>query len=137
MALTIQGVCIPDSQLVRAPTESVRDTVLPLIVDHSSRVYYFRAQTGAHRGWSFHRALLHAGALFHDLGLTPKCSSEQDRFEMEGANAARDFLRRHGIPQADADTVWTAIALHTTPGISRHMHPVIAFNPEYVTEGEM
>src|SRR5208282_3601114 len=77
MALTIQGVCIPDSQLVRAPTESVRDTVLPLIVDHSSRVYYFRAQTGAHRGWSFHRALLHAGALFHDLGLTQSAAASK------------------------------------------------------------
>jgi len=78
-----------------------------------------------------------SGAPFHDLGLTPKYSSAQERLEVDGANAARDFLRRHGIPQADADTVWTAIALHTTPGIPRHMHPVIAFNPEYVTEGEM
>jgi hypothetical protein len=38
----------------------------------------------------------------------------------------RDFLRNHGIGQADIDTVWTAIALHTTPGIPQHMHPVVA-----------
>ena len=36
------------------------------------------------------------------------------------------FLRDHGISQQDIDIVWTAIALHTTPGIPQHMHPVIA-----------
>ena len=60
------------------------------------------------------------------MGLTPKYSSAHERFEVDGANAARDLLRRHRIPQADVDTVWTAIALHTTPGIPAHMHPVVA-----------
>ena len=64
--------------------------------------------------------------MFHDMGLTHQHSSAHERFEVDGANAARDFLRRHGIGQADLDTVWTAIALHTTPGIPQHMHPVVA-----------
>jgi hypothetical protein len=63
------------------------------------------------------------GAMFHDMGLTPAHSSAHERFEVDGANAARDFLRSHGIYQHDIDTVWTAIALHTTPGIPQHMHP--------------
>ena len=45
---------------------------------------------------------------------------------MDGANAARAFLRRHKISQEEIDTVWTAIALHTTPGIPQYMHPVVA-----------
>lgn len=32
----------------------------------------------------------------------------------------------HEIPQNDIDLVWTAIALHTTPGIPQHMHPAVA-----------
>jgi len=60
------------------------------------------------------------------MGLTPRHSSADQRFEVDGANAARDFLRRHGIAEHEIDTVWTAIALHTTPGIPPHMHPVIA-----------
>jgi hypothetical protein len=28
--------------------------------------------------------------------------------------------------EADIDLVWTAIALHTTPGIPEHMHPIVA-----------
>jgi len=126
MTLKIQGVSVPDSKLAREITELVRDTASPLLFHHSSRVYYFGALAGKHRDLSFDPELLYAGAMFHDLGLTPKHSSAQERFEVDGANAARDFMRSRGIPQADVDTVWTAIALHTTPGIPRHMHPVVA-----------
>ena len=126
MSVTVPGVRVPDSQLAREITELVRDTVPPLLFHHSSRVYYFGALAGKHRGLNFDPELLYAGAMFHDLGLTPRHSSAQERFEVDGANAARDFLRSRRIPQADVDTVWTAIALHTTPGIPQHMHPVVA-----------
>jgi len=126
MTLTVQGVSVPDSKLAQEITELVRDTESPLLFHHSSRVYFFGALAGKHRNLSFDPELLYAGAMFHDLGLTPKHSSAQERFEVDGANAARDFLRGHGIPRADVETVWTAIALHTTPGIPQHMHPVVA-----------
>src|SRR5207248_7412885 len=74
----------------------------------------------------FDAELLYAGTMFHDMGLTPQHSSPDERFEVDGANAARTFLRDHGISQQDIETVWTAIALHTTPGIPQHMHPVVA-----------
>src|SRR5947209_13354798 len=64
--------------------------------------------------------------MFHEMGLPDEYSSADERFEVDGANAARNFLRSYGIPQRDVDTVWTAIALHTTPGIPQHMHPVVA-----------
>src|SRR3984957_6778083 len=109
MTLTIQGVRIPDSKLAREITELVRDTESPLLLQHSSRVYYFGALAGKHRGLSFDPELLYAGAMFHDMGLTAQHSSAKERFEVDGANAAGEFLRTHGIPQADVDTVWTAI----------------------------
>jgi HD domain len=126
MALTIEGVSIPDSTLAREVTELVRDTESPLLFHHSSRVYYFGALAGKHRGLTFDPELLYTGAMFHDMGLTQKHSSSHERFEVDGANAARDFLRSHGISQQEIDTVWAAIALHTTPGIPQHMHPVVA-----------
>jgi hypothetical protein len=97
-----------------------------LLFHHSSRVYYFGALAGKRRGLKFDPELLYVGAMFHDMGLTHQHSSQNERFEVNGANAARDFLRGHRIAQSDIDTVWTAIALHTTPGIPQHMHPVIA-----------
>src|ERR1700716_2063630 len=126
MTRTIEGINIPDSKLAREVTELVRDTESPLLFHHSSRVYYFGALAGKHRGLKFERELLYTGAMFYDMGLTHKHSSAHERFEVDGASAASDFLRRHGIAQQDIDIVWTAIALHTTPGIPPHMHPVIA-----------
>ena len=126
MSLNIGGVTVPDSQLAREITDFVRDTESPLLFHHSSRVYYFGALAGQHRGLKFDPELLYAGAMFHDLGLVRQHSSAHERFEVDGANAARAFLARHGISQQDIDLVWTAIALHTTPGIPKHMHPVIA-----------
>jgi HD superfamily phosphodiesterase len=123
---TISGVKIPDSKLAREATELVRDTETQLLFNHSTRVYYFGSLAGKRQGLKFDPELLYIGAMFHDMGLTPQYSSKTDRFEVDGANSARAFLRQHKISQQDMDTVWTAIALHTTPGIPQYMHPVVA-----------
>src|ERR1700757_3101383 len=123
---SVAGVVIPDSTLAREVTELVKDTEPPLLFHHSSRVYYWGALTGKRRGLRFDPELLYACAMFHDMGLTPQYSSADKRFEVDGANVARDFLQSHGIAERDVETVWTAIALHTTPGIPQFMHPVIA-----------
>jgi hypothetical protein len=126
MVQAIDGITIPDSGLARAITELVRDTESPLLFHHSSRVYYFGALAGKQRGLRFDPELLYAGAMFHDMGLTHRHSSADERFEVDGANAARDFLASRGIAPGDVEIVWNAIALHTTPGIPKHMHPVVA-----------
>jgi HD domain len=125
-ANSISGVVIPDSKLVREATELVRDTEPPLLFNHSTRVYYFGSLAGKGRGLKFDPELLYIGAMFHDMGLTPQYSSKADRFEVDGANSARAFLREHNISQQEIDLVWTAIALHTTPGIPQYMHPIVA-----------
>ena len=123
---SIAGVLIPAGKLAREITELVMDTESPLLFHHSSRVYYWAALAGKRRGLRFDHELLYAGAMFHDMGLTAQHSSADERFEVDGANAARDFLRSHGISEADVYTVWTAIALHTTPNVPPLMHPVVA-----------
>jgi hypothetical protein len=123
---SISGVMIPDSKLAREATELVHDTESTLLFNHSTRVYYFASLAGKRRGLKFDPELLYVAAMFHDMGLTPLYSSESDRFEVDGANAARGFLRQRNISQPEIDTVWTAIALHTTPGIPQYMHPVVA-----------
>jgi hypothetical protein len=125
-AAFISGIRVPDSKLANEIAEFIRDTEPTLLFNHSSRVYYFGALAGLRRGLKFDAELLYAGAMFHDIGLVPAYSSDADRFEVDGANAARDFLRRHKVPEQEVDRVWTAIALHTTPGIPQYMHPVVA-----------
>lgn len=123
---SIAGISVPDTQLAREIKEFIHDTEWELLFNHSSRVYYFGAIAGKQRGLNFEPELLYAAAMFHDIGLMPSYSSPADCFEVDGANAARDFLKSRGISHQDLETVWTAIALHMTPGIPRHMHPVIA-----------
>jgi hypothetical protein len=122
----ISGVTIPDSKLAQEARELVYDTEPSLLFNHSTRVYYFASLAGKRRELKFDSELLYVAAMFHDMGLTPRYSSKSERFEVDGANTARTFLRQHNIPQPEIDTVWTAIALHTTPGIPQYMHPVIA-----------
>jgi HD domain len=123
---SMEKIAVPDSKLCKEVTDLVRDTESELLFNHSTRVYYFGALTGLRRGLPFDRELLYSGAMFHDMGLTPQHSSQTERFEVDSANAARDFLKARNIKKADIDLVWTAIALHTTPGIPFHMHPVVA-----------
>lgn len=123
---SISGISVPDSKLGRAITEFIRDTESELLFNHSSRVYFFGALAGQKRGLSFNAELLYAATMFHDIGLMPSHSSSDLRFEVDGANAARDFLRDEGLDASDIEKVWNAIALHTTPGVPEHMHPVVA-----------
>jgi HD superfamily phosphodiesterase len=123
---SIAGIQIPDSALAKAATELVRDTESPLLFHHSTRVFYFGALAGRRKKLTFDPELLYIGAMFHDMGLTKEYRSATERFEVDSANAAREFLRQHGISQASIDIVWDAIALHTTPGIPQHKEPEVA-----------
>ena len=124
--LVVNGIAVPDSTLARAITEFVRDTETELLFNHSSRVYFFGAIAGQQRGLSVNPELLYAASMFHDIGLMPSHSSADRRFEVDGANAAREFLNGYGVDPSDIEKVWTGVALHTTPGIPEFMHPVVA-----------
>jgi hypothetical protein len=126
MSETIAGVRIPDSALAREATELVREAATPLIFGHSRRVFLWGALRGREQGLDFDPELLYVGAMFHDLGLTDRYRSRDQRFEIDGADEARLFLHAHGITGEAADRVWTGIALHTTPEIPLHMAPEIA-----------
>ncbi|MBR0665231.1 HD domain-containing protein [Roseomonas hellenica] len=126
MARTIAGIAIPDSSLAQHADQLVRDTESDLLYHHSNRVFLFGALAGRRRGLRVDAELLYVGAMFHDMGLQAPYASEDERFEVDGANAAADFLRGHGIEPRDIEDVWDAIALHTTPGIPKHKRPVVA-----------
>jgi hypothetical protein len=117
---------IPDSLLVKEATEILREYSTDLLFNHSIRVYLFAAEQGRQRSLRFDAELLYVAAAFHDLGLIKKFSSQNERFEVDGANAARQFLDAHNIAEDQMQAVWEAIALHTTPGIPQYMRPEVA-----------
>jgi hypothetical protein len=126
MSSGIEGVIVPESKLVQQVTAFIRDTESDLLFHHSNRVYFWGALTGKRMGLGFDPELLYTASMFHDLGLTALYENSQLRFEVDGANAAREFLSANGISESDIETVWNAVALHTTPGIPEFMRPEIA-----------
>jgi HD superfamily phosphodiesterase len=122
----IAGIVVPDTRLVREVTEFIRDAEDELLFNHSRRVFLFGALQGRRRGLEPDLELLYVGAMFHDIGLTERYRTSTGRFEVDGANAARDFLLKRDYDQADARKVWLSIALHTTPGIPEFLDPEIA-----------
>jgi len=120
MRTTIAGVPIPDSTIAREATELVHDLAPRLLFDHSRRVFLWGALQGDKRGLEYDPELFYIGAMFHDIGLVEGHRSADERFEIDGANAARAFLERHGLPEAQVMTVWESIALHTTPEVPRY-----------------
>ena len=123
---TIAGIQIPDTPLVHDVTDYIRAHENDLLFDHSRRVFLFGALQGLRRGLQPDLELLYVGAMFHDIGLTEGYRTSNLRFEVDGANAARDFLLQHGVDEADARKVWLSIALHTTPGVPEFLDAEIA-----------
>ncbi|HEX6713723.1 MAG TPA: HD domain-containing protein [Thermoleophilaceae bacterium] len=122
---TIAGIPVPDSAIAREATEFVQDVSTPLLFDHSRRVFLWGSLQGEKLGLDYDPELLYVGAMFHDIGLVEGHRSEHERFEIDGANAARAFLECHGLPEKQVMTVWEAIALHTTPEIPRYKQPEV------------
>ena len=126
MSNQIANINIPDSKLATEATALLQEHGTQLLYNHSLRVFLFAALKGKRAKLKFDPELLYVSAIFHDLGLVKPYSSADERFEVDGANAARDFLRQHRLPEETIDVVWDAIALHTTPGIPKWKKPEVA-----------
>lgn len=123
---TIAGFVIPDTALVREATEFIRSAEDDVLFHHSRRAYFFGALHGRRLGLQPDLELLYIAAMFHDLGLTARYGASTERFEIDGADAARDFLTEHGVEESEAQKVWLGIALHTTPGVPARLDPEIS-----------
>jgi hypothetical protein len=122
---TIAGVAIPDSELAREATEFVRDTSTQLLYHHSRRVFLWASLQAERLSLDHDAELVYVGAMFHDLGLVEGHRSAHERFEIDGANAARAFLERHRLPEEQVMTVWESIALHTTRQVPDYKQPEV------------
>lgn len=122
----IAGITIPDSKIATEATELLLEHGTEFIYNHSLRVFLFSSLNGKRKNLEYDEELLYVSSVFHDLGLVPHYSSSDLRFEVDGANAARDFLKSHGIPKEKLQLVWDTIALHTTIGIAEHKENEVA-----------
>ncbi|MCF2444069.1 HD domain-containing protein [Dyadobacter sp. CY345] len=123
---SIAGITIPDSKIATQATELLLEHGTEFIYNHSLRVFLFASLNGQRNALQYDPELLYVSSVFHDLGLVPYYSSPDLRFEVDGANAAREFLKSHGLPKESLQLVWDTIALHTTIGVAEHKEAEVA-----------
>jgi hypothetical protein len=120
---------LPQTRLAREVVELVTRTETPSIANHSIRSYLYARLVAAHRGLvaerDYHPELLFFACVLHDVGLTEDANKTQ-RFEVDGADFAAEFLTRRGLGAAQVDIVWQAIALNTSLGIAERRGAVCA-----------
>jgi HD superfamily phosphodiesterase len=112
----IGSITVPRDEVSAVTWDWATRTLPGYLLAHSVRSYCWGAAIAAGEGWTFDRRILWTAALFHDLGLT-RLRRNTMCFEFEGAEIARRFLERHGMPPADADRAAIAIILHMQPGV--------------------
>jgi hypothetical protein len=115
---------LPDSAPARAALELIRVNESAAIANHSVRAFLFAALVAEHRGVTdFDPSLLFFSCVLHDIGLS-ELGNRAQRFEVDGADVAAEFLAEVGFSAVDRATVWEAIALHTSAGIAERCGPV-------------
>jgi hypothetical protein len=123
---SVAGVTIPDTELCNAAVDLLEASSPEFLCTHCLRTYIFGslAVRGLGRSVVDEEAAF-CGAVLHDLGLVPAYLGD-NRFEVDGADAAREFCSKHEVSPERADLVWEAIALHTSAGIATWMTAEIA-----------
>ncbi|MGE8100241.1 HD domain-containing protein [Pseudomonas fluorescens] len=123
--IIIGGFSAPDSELARKASALVERVHSKALLHHVHRTWWFAEFLGQQRGLKYDRETVYLAALLHDLGLTNEFSADQ-RFEVDGADAASRFLVENGYSKSKTELVWDAIALHSSAGIADRKQPEIA-----------
>lgn len=121
----LAGVTVPDTPLVTRAIELARESSTPYLFNHSMRSWLFAEALAQRNGAEHDSEVLAVATLLHDLGLMPAYSGPL-RFEVEGANAARDFARKQGMSEPRAQLIWDGVALNSTPSIGLYKEPEVA-----------
>jgi hypothetical protein len=112
----IADLLVPQDDVSSATWQWAQRSLPTYLLAHSVRSYCWGATIAAAEGWAFDRRILWTAALMHDFGLT-RIPRNTMCFEIEGAEIARRFLERVGLPPADADRAAIAIILHMQPSV--------------------
>jgi hypothetical protein len=123
--LSLHSFSIPDSALAQQATRLVQEISPQFLYHHCLRTFAFADLIGQRQEINYDRELLYLSAIMHDLGLTERFDGDQ-RYEVDGADAAKQFLIEHGVSNQKAEIVWDAIALHTSIGIASRKQPEVA-----------
>jgi hypothetical protein len=119
------GIRVPDSPLIAEALEYAQKLYEPYLFNHAVRSWLFAETIGHIRGIDYDREVVAVGTLLHDIGLTASVSGA-NRFEVNGADAARSFIKGEGLSDRRAQLIWDLVALNSTPSLALHKEPEVA-----------
>ncbi|KAI0489591.1 hypothetical protein F4859DRAFT_157965 [Xylaria cf. heliscus] len=134
---TIAGIEVVDTQIVRDALSLIKNSGLnDYVVKHQIRSWLYGAQQLNNNATL--KSLVDPEAqaitiLLHDLGwdMSPDSpwTTKEDRFEVDSANGARNFVRGHPDGKKWSETkvqqMWDAIALQGAYGLASHKEPLV------------
>ena len=115
----LAGVQVPDTPLVAEAIAMARARSAPYLFNHVMRSWLFASIVAEQKGEPYDAEVLAVSALLHDIALSDP-SPGPLRFEVEGANTAREFARDRGVDARRTQLIWDSIALNSTPSICLH-----------------
>jgi hypothetical protein len=111
----IAGIRLPLSGTAAAAASLARAACPPFLFYHSVRTYVFGALLAKLRAVEFDQEAIFIASCLHDLGLLERYQSADEPFELDGAQAAREFLASRGVDPKKIELICEAIAYHTSP----------------------
>jgi hypothetical protein len=121
----IAGVSVPDGPLITAVIEYAQRLSEPYLFNHAMRSWLFAELIGHAKGIDIDHEVVAVGTILHDIGLTAGVSGP-NRFEVNGADAARSFIAGRGLSERRAQLIWDLVALNSTPSLALHKEPEVA-----------
>ncbi len=130
---TIAGVEVPITDLTKGALAYVNEHNIPSTTHHSIRSAIFSLIIRSKVPHLNHvdPEGVFLAALMHDLGWfkTPSINSPDRRFEVDGANAAREFIRSNTKNsewnEQRIQQIWDSIAFHATVSLAMHGQPIV------------
>jgi hypothetical protein len=124
-ATVIAGVSVSGSPLITEVLEYARQLYDPYLFNHAMRSWLFAAKIGQLKNIDCDLDVVAVGTILHDIGLSAAVPGS-NRFEVNGAAAARSFVEERGITGRRAQLIWDLVALNSTPSIALHKEPEVA-----------
>jgi hypothetical protein len=112
----LAGVVVPDTDVVRRALEFAENKCEAYLFNHVVRSWLFATSIASIQNVDYDREVVAIGTLLHDVTLNMSFRGPR-RFEVEGADIARQFAIDAGLDARRVQLVWDCVALNSTPSI--------------------
>ena len=119
----VPPIDIPRDDVARSAATLNLSASPGFLANHSFRAFAWGAWFGRREAIEFDAGVLWVASVLHDIGLT-EAARASACFEVDGAEAAAAFLRRHDAAEVTIETVRRAIVLHMQPAVSPDEGPI-------------